>query len=188
MATHNIKQELCLDKIKLAPTVKGALAELLACQFLMSKGYEVFRNLSPTGSIDIVAIKQKEIRKIDVKLCRTDKDGIIKGRRKPKIWQKNLGIEFLCVSAKGQCYFESDIIIKSFKCRDCGVIIGEGQAIKSPKRLCESCKAIKLKKSHEKNREKNKERMRKSRKLWKKYLKTKNCIDKNNLEKHINSY
>jgi len=48
---------------------KGALAELKASSWLLSKGFEVFRNVSPHGPVDIVALnpKTKETILIDVK-------------------------------------------------------------------------------------------------------------------------
>lgn len=47
---------------------KGARSELLACAWLLERGYEVFRNISPHGPIDLVAIKDgKDIFYFDVK-------------------------------------------------------------------------------------------------------------------------
>lgn len=46
---------------------KGARNELFAATWLFDNGYEVFRNLSPYGIIDIVAIKDGKIYLFDVK-------------------------------------------------------------------------------------------------------------------------
>ena len=46
---------------------KGAASEYAACIWLLSQGYEVFKNVAASGVFDIVAIKGKEILKIDVK-------------------------------------------------------------------------------------------------------------------------
>lgn len=46
---------------------KGAHNELIACAWLLKNGYEVFRNVSPHGLIDILAIKEGSLTKIDVK-------------------------------------------------------------------------------------------------------------------------
>jgi Holliday junction resolvase-like predicted endonuclease len=46
---------------------RGAYNELTACLWLLKQGYEVFRNVSPHGLTDIVAIKGKEVHRIDVK-------------------------------------------------------------------------------------------------------------------------
>lgn len=48
---------------------KGAHAELRACAWLLEQGYEVFRNVSSHGKIDLVAIKDGEVRFFDVKFC-----------------------------------------------------------------------------------------------------------------------
>ncbi len=46
---------------------KGAVAELKVAAWLYEQGYEVFRNLSIYGHIDLVAVRGEEIRLIDVK-------------------------------------------------------------------------------------------------------------------------
>lgn len=45
----------------------GDYHELQACAWLMEQGYEVFRNVSSTGPIDIVAIKGSEVRRSNVR-------------------------------------------------------------------------------------------------------------------------
>lgn len=50
---------------------KGDISELQACSWLLSKGYEVFRNVSGVGPADIVVWKDKELTLIDVKTVRT---------------------------------------------------------------------------------------------------------------------
>lgn len=46
---------------------KGALAEIKAIAWLIEQGYEVYRNISPEGPFDLIAIKPKETVYIDVK-------------------------------------------------------------------------------------------------------------------------
>lgn len=48
---------------------KGDLAELIACQYFMEQGYEIFRNMGSTGPIDIVVLNPEtgEVMYIDVK-------------------------------------------------------------------------------------------------------------------------
>lgn len=53
---------------KLTSADKGAIGELKACVWLLSQGYEVYRNISAVGIFDIVAIKDGLVKKIDVKL------------------------------------------------------------------------------------------------------------------------
>jgi len=47
---------------------RGSMAELKVCSWLLEQGYEVFKNVSMYGTIDIIAVKDKEIRFIDVKM------------------------------------------------------------------------------------------------------------------------
>lgn len=46
---------------------RGAYSELIACAWLLKEGYEVFRNVSPHGAADLVAIGNGEVLRIDVK-------------------------------------------------------------------------------------------------------------------------
>lgn len=48
---------------------KGALAELKAASWLLSQGYEVFRNVSPFGAVDLISMDPEthELNLIDVK-------------------------------------------------------------------------------------------------------------------------
>lgn len=65
---------------ELATTIKGAISELEACAWLLSQGYEVFRNVCPTGKADIVIWKKGEFPKlIDVKSNRafSKVDGVL---------------------------------------------------------------------------------------------------------------
>ena len=81
----------------------GALHELKASTWLMEKGYEVFRNLSPVGDIDIIARhkENKEFLLIDVctSAAHKAKDGTLKIYI-PKTKQsycKEIGIKLLVV-------------------------------------------------------------------------------------------
>jgi len=53
---------------------KGDYSELLASAWLLKQGYEVFRNVSSVGPIDIVAVNEDETILIDVKTCSLRKD------------------------------------------------------------------------------------------------------------------
>lgn len=50
----------------------GARSELIACSYLLSQGLEVFRNVSPHGDVDLIALdpNTKETTFIDVKTLR----------------------------------------------------------------------------------------------------------------------
>jgi Holliday junction resolvase-like predicted endonuclease len=46
---------------------KGARSELVASAWLLNQGYEVFRNVSQHGLIDIIAVKDGKTLFLDVK-------------------------------------------------------------------------------------------------------------------------
>lgn len=46
---------------------KGTRAEYLACAWLLGEGYEVFRNISPFGEADLIAVRGSHKIEIDVK-------------------------------------------------------------------------------------------------------------------------
>lgn len=53
----------------------GAHNELAATVWLMKQGFEVFRNVSPHGAVDIIAMKEGEITLFDVKRASLRIDG-----------------------------------------------------------------------------------------------------------------
>jgi len=61
------------------PNRKGDLVEIKAVVWLWEQGYEVFRNLGCTGAIDMVAIKEEEVIKIDVKSINWNGESWTKG-------------------------------------------------------------------------------------------------------------
>jgi Holliday junction resolvase-like predicted endonuclease len=69
---------------------KGCVNELGAVVWLMAGGYEVCRNLSQHGPVDLVAIKGAEVILIDVKQGYKTADGICAAKLTPR--QKSLGV------------------------------------------------------------------------------------------------
>lgn len=61
----------------LATGTVGALSELLASADLIKNGYEVYRALSPSSSCDILALKNGEVKKFEVRTSRRNKSGAI---------------------------------------------------------------------------------------------------------------
>lgn len=96
---------------------KGNWAEDVAAKWLRGLGYEVFRNVHNTGPIDLIAIKEDRVRKIDVKLLKqVEYTAFVGGRRigvfgKPltKI-QKEQGVEHLYVTHDGFCAFSKRVV------------------------------------------------------------------------------
>lgn len=65
-------------KLEISPVVinlgeKGAIGELIVSTDLLHRGFEVFRNLSPTGSADLIALKDRRTYTIQVKRRLTEK-------------------------------------------------------------------------------------------------------------------
>lgn len=91
---------------------KGARNELLAICKLWDMGYEVFRNPSAHGPIDLVAVDLKTgiVRKFDIKTAThaiRKKDGkeVVYGVHQTEIQRKN-GIELMYVADDGRIYME----------------------------------------------------------------------------------
>lgn len=83
---------------------KGAYNELVATAWLLNNGYQVFRNVSACGPVDLVAMKNSETILIDVK-----QGQIYKGRKLSvalKISQIALGIKTLLVYPDDVCVLD----------------------------------------------------------------------------------
>ena len=108
-----------MPKINTIPI--GAASELTACAWLLSEGYEVFRNVAPAGPIDLIAFKDGLFLFIDVKTAALTKkkDGTPTGVA-PKTMRKNqesIGVTFLYVTRCGKCFFDRDEAYK-FLCKN----------------------------------------------------------------------
>ena len=85
---------------------RGPYSELLACAWLLERGFEVFRNTSDRGLVDLIALKDKAVTFIDVKTAQTTinkfKHFAVSG---PKLseQQKKLGVRALFVTLDGLC-------------------------------------------------------------------------------------
>jgi PD-(D/E)XK endonuclease len=58
--------------IKLSPSTKGAVTELTVACDLLSRGWSVFRSLSPASPHDLVATRESEVYRIEVKSIKPD--------------------------------------------------------------------------------------------------------------------
>ncbi len=84
---------------KTSPGDVGAKNEMIATVWLLEQGYDVFRNVSPNGPVDIIAMKDGKTLLFDVK-------GVSEYKGKassPRIsqHQKDLGVAVLKVSSVG---------------------------------------------------------------------------------------
>lgn len=61
--------------VDLPSGIVGAIAELTVCADLLNKGYEVFRSVSQSCSCDMVAMKNGELKRVEVSSGWTSLDG-----------------------------------------------------------------------------------------------------------------
>ena len=95
------RSKLAAPGRRLAPSKhRGAQTELIACAWLLGEGYEVFRNISPAGPVDIIACKGSQLLRIDVK-----SDSYPARLREDQL---QAGVVILYVSADGSCEFSAD--------------------------------------------------------------------------------
>lgn len=92
------------------PNRQGDWAELKAVAWLWEQGYEVFRNLGSSGSVDLIATKGEVTLKIDVKTIRTTNRGWV-FRAPDHEARLAAGIVFLWVSHDGQVGWNRDYFI-----------------------------------------------------------------------------
>lgn len=75
---------------------KGAHSELVACAWLLGRGFEVFRNVSPHGPYDLIAIQGPKVLHIDVKSDTRNSQGYRRRTIPPP------GIVYLLVDPEGR--------------------------------------------------------------------------------------
>lgn len=106
-----------------SPGAKGAHGEMVACAWLLARGYDVFRNVSPHGPVDLIAMKGGKTEYFEVKHAKYAGDGSITFPRVP-VDRKSIDLQFLCVFDDGHCElaptgrFKDDMRRKP--CRTCG--------------------------------------------------------------------
>lgn len=75
----------------------GAQSEMIAAAWLLAQGYEVFRNVSPHGLTDIIATRDNQVLRFDVKSRMADRTAQLSNE------QIALGVMVLKVLPDGQC-------------------------------------------------------------------------------------
>jgi hypothetical protein len=100
---------------------KGAAGELIACIWLLRKGYDVYRNIAPSGKVDIIALKGSIVHYID--------DGFItknsydnypdtKKHIAAQYQKENKNIKILYVLDNGSCVWRH-VLFKDCGARKC---------------------------------------------------------------------
>lgn len=101
----------------------GSRNELIACAWLLEQGYEVFRNVSQHGEIDIIAMRGDDILKLDIKSGSSLQSGEISASKISNT-QFLLGVKRLIVMPDGRCVIDRESITG---------------AMSRPTKLCASC-------------------------------------------------
>lgn len=60
-----------------SPAIQGTISEVLACNYYLRNGWEVYRNISAFGSNDLIIMRNGEIKKIEVRTGILYKNGKI---------------------------------------------------------------------------------------------------------------
>ncbi len=88
------------------PKHLGARNELTACTWLLNQGYEVFRNVSPFGDVDIIAMRDGKTLLIDVKSAHyTVRGEVSPESNRLKASQVAAGVLRLNIYNDGHCAF-----------------------------------------------------------------------------------
>ncbi len=110
---------------------RGPWAETVATAYLISEGYQVFRNVEPVGQIDLVAVKNGQAFFFDVKFAPV-LDGAPGTRTKLTDAQGDMGVNAIYVDSAGQCLVAGDESVRPAgkycavvedSCEDCGTKI-----------------------------------------------------------------
>jgi hypothetical protein len=103
--------------------LRGAWAELVACGWLLKEGYEVYRNVSDRGLCDVLATRNGEYFKFDVKII---KETVV---AKLSRAQTESGVLLLGVYHDGRCVIDpARPEYGSGICKECGTFFKKTQA------------------------------------------------------------
>jgi hypothetical protein len=96
-----------MSKFIIEKQVKGAIAENLAKNYFLNKGFLVFPSLTAQGCIDMVVVnKNNKTLKVDVKCVSRRKRDNHKVNRSRTPLQKQLNVKILYVDTdRKECYF-----------------------------------------------------------------------------------
>lgn len=101
---------------------RGAWAEVTACSWLIAHRYEVFRNVSHFGPVDIIGMKDGIITLFDVKLVHLQMTTGPNPKRRAKLAtprltdeQLGMGVQLLLVSAEAICALSAAGLLKKYE-------------------------------------------------------------------------
>ena len=95
---------------------RGAHSEMIACAWLIEQGYEVFRNVSQHGEIDVVGRRAGVFESFDVKTSLNEKQRVFGTPSQAK-----QAIRLILVRPGGECSFaDAEPANASLNCPNCG--------------------------------------------------------------------
>lgn len=97
---------------------RGDWAELMAVTWLMESGFDVYRNVSRVGPVDVVGIRDGISYFFDVKYThiRFNKEGkahVVRCAKKSKN-QENINVTFVYVTKEGVCGFSAGEVMRKY--------------------------------------------------------------------------
>ena len=105
-----LAKQLIEEQHRIEPKHKGAVNELRATAWLIGLGYEVCRNVSQHGPVDLVAIRGDEVVLVDVKATQVrQRDGTMRLYRRITPMQEWLDVRILLVSEDSVFWGPTDI-------------------------------------------------------------------------------
>ena len=105
--------------IKVSPATKGAISEHQATAWLLATGYDVFRNVSPNGRADLLAVNWEagETIRVDVKsqgfTLEKGKGVVSSASIERDELNKGFDIRYLVVKHDGDCEWYDESILKA---------------------------------------------------------------------------
>lgn len=121
----------------MTPNKKGALAEIIACKWLLMEGYSVYKNISSWGVADVIVMLHNELIAVDIAVASqlNDSKKICAEQR----IKDGHNVKYLYVLSDGSCKWRDEMFKMAIKiCVCCKREFNEKE--KSTKKRCPLCK------------------------------------------------
>jgi hypothetical protein len=139
----------------IARGMRGARNEMIATVWLMGHGYQVFRNVSAHGPIDLIGLKNGIFEYFDVKKNIKTSEGETT-RIRVKVDQARLGVKILSVFPDGRCEIDSTPMVKGKESVSCERCNNSFVAVKTRQKFCsKECSSARWKEQRRETRGNN---------------------------------
>lgn len=117
---------------------KGTIAEAIAIAWLLAQEYDVYKNVSAWGKVDIIALKQGVAIFIDISVWGGGNDPKLANSKSDNY---GLPIKYLYVKHDGTCYWRDDIML--MRTSNCPICDAEYTVkLKSSRNKCYKCSKL----------------------------------------------